>query len=195
MHGFVFHWITEYGYFGLAGLLMLGVVGLPVPDETLLMFAGYLVYKGQFNLLATLAAAIPGSAVGITLSYALGRLAGFELVHHFGRFLHFDQKELDRTRAWFDRHGKWALTFGYFIPGVRHFTALVAGASRLEIPIFAAFAYAGAVLWCTSFILAGRILGKEWATVGRAIRHHLSLAAAVVAVAVLVYWLIRIRKS
>jgi membrane protein DedA with SNARE-associated domain len=41
----IVYWIAHYGYLALFGLLMLGIVGLPVPDETLLTFAGYLVFR------------------------------------------------------------------------------------------------------------------------------------------------------
>jgi membrane protein DedA with SNARE-associated domain len=69
-------WIAHYGYLALFGLLMLGIVGLPMPDETLLTFAGYLVFRQQFALLPTLAAAFCGSICGMSLSYGLGRTLG-----------------------------------------------------------------------------------------------------------------------
>ncbi len=46
----VLEWITQYGYLAIFCLLMFGIVGLPVPDETLLTFSGYLIYKGSFAL-------------------------------------------------------------------------------------------------------------------------------------------------
>ena len=58
--------------------------------------------------------------------------------------------------------GHWALTFGYFIPGVRHFTAYAAGMSELEAPQFALFAYSGAVLWVGTFLSLGYFLGERW---------------------------------
>ena len=50
MEQHILAWITEYGYAAIIGLLMLGIVGLPVPDETLLTFTGYLVFRGTFRL-------------------------------------------------------------------------------------------------------------------------------------------------
>ena len=80
----ILHWISEYGYFGLFSLLVLGIVGLPVPDETLLTFAGYLIFRGQLRLVPTMLAAFLGSACGITLSYTLGRLTGYFLIEKYG---------------------------------------------------------------------------------------------------------------
>jgi membrane protein DedA with SNARE-associated domain len=52
------YWVTHYGYGGIFVLLMLGIVGIPIPDESLLAFAGYLVSKGELQLLPTLAVAL-----------------------------------------------------------------------------------------------------------------------------------------
>ena len=49
MEQHILSWITEYGYAAIVGLLMLGIVGLPVPDETLLTFTGYLVFRGNLR--------------------------------------------------------------------------------------------------------------------------------------------------
>ena len=72
----IMHWMAHDGYLALFGLLMLGIVGLPVPDETWLTFAGYLVFRQQLALLPTLAVACCGSMCGMTLRYGLGRTLG-----------------------------------------------------------------------------------------------------------------------
>ena len=66
-------WIVSYGYVSLIGLLMLGVVGAPFPDDLILLFAGYLVSAGYLKIEPTMASAWVGSLLGISLSYALGR--------------------------------------------------------------------------------------------------------------------------
>ena len=150
----------QYGYGALFALLVAGIVGLPVPDETLLTLAGFLVYKGKFELIPMLLAGFLGSACGITVSYLIGRTAGIYTIHKFGRFLRVDDVALARVRHWYERFGKWILVVGYFIPGVRHFTALVAGASRLPYREFAIFAYVGALLWSSLFITIGYYFGR-----------------------------------
>ncbi len=79
-----FHWIETYGYLGVFLSLMLGMFGLPVPDETILAFVGYLVFKGDFQALPALLAAFLGSICGITLSYLVGRTLGLPLLHKYG---------------------------------------------------------------------------------------------------------------
>ena len=138
--------LAHYGYVALFTLLVLGIVGLPVPDEALLLLAGYLVFTHELALAPTLAAAGLGSLCGITLSYALGRLIGRSVVHGLGRWVRVDPAHLARMQAWYVRGGKYLLLVGYYIPGVRHLTAYVAGALQLAPPVFALFAYTGGFL-------------------------------------------------
>lgn len=188
-------WIVHYGYAGIFALLMLGIVGLPVPDETLLTFAGYLVFQRRLHLAPTLAAALLGSICGITISYVLGRLTGYFLIEKYGPKLHIHMDRVHKVHDWFQRLGRFTLTFGYFVPGVRHLTAYVAGASELEAPVFAAFAYAGAALWTTSFIALGYLLGEQWTRISGDVHRWISLAAAAAAVMALGWYLWRRRRQ
>ena|SRR5947209_2527355 len=155
-------WVSHYGYIGLFGALMFGIAGLPIPDETILVFCGYLIAAGRMTWGGAFATAVAGSLCGITLSYFIGRTAGHALVLRYGRYVHVTQKQLDEVHSWFQRLGHWLLTFGYFILGVRHLTALVAGLSELEFGIFARYAYAGAVLWVATFLGIGYFVGDHW---------------------------------
>ncbi|HVX67950.1 MAG TPA: DedA family protein [Bryobacteraceae bacterium] len=190
----VLNWITHYGYFGMFGLLVLGIVGLPVPDEMMLTFAGYLVYKGQLQLVPTLAAGFLGSVCGITLSYILGRATGYFLIEKFGAKLHIKMDRVHQVHDWFHRLGRFTLTIGYYIPGVRHLTAYVAGASELEAPIFAIFAYLGAFLWSASFITLGYFLGENWEKASDQVHGYLIAAIAVSVSVAALYWLWRRRR-
>jgi membrane protein DedA with SNARE-associated domain len=167
------HWVSQYGYAGIFFLLFLGIVGLPIPDETLLTFAGYLIFKNNLKLAPTYAVAVLGSACGITVSYGMGRSLGLFLVHHYGRLFRITPEELDRVHAWFDRFGTWTLLFGYFIPGVRHLTAVVAGTSKLNPLHFAVFAYSGALIWAATFIGVGFYFGDQWTQVLEQVHRNL----------------------
>jgi len=181
-------WVSTYGYTAIFGLLVLGIVGLPVPDETLLVFSGYLASQGHLNFALALLIAFLGSACGITCSYYIGRGVGLTVIHRYGKWLHIRQEHIDRVHQWFDRLGHWALVVGYFIPGVRHLTAIVAGTSELEYRHFALYAYAGALFWVTVFLSLGYVVGDKWQQVYGRIHHHAHIAGAVLTVAALAYW-------
>jgi len=192
----VLAWITQYGYLAIFSLLVLGIVGLPVPDETLLTFTGYLVYSGHLSLPLAFGTALAGSISGITISFYLGRVLGMQVIHRYGRYLRIKEDHFNKAHAWFERVGHWALTIGYFIPGVRHLTAYAAGISELKPTHFALFAYSGAVLWVSTFIGLGYFLGDRWKAVEANIHHYLVLTAIAIAVLVIAYlvWWKWIRK-
>lgn len=177
-------WLSRYGLQAVFGLQVLGIVGLPVPDEVLLTVAGTLARAGKLPLAGTLAAAMCGAMVGITISYVLGRVVGLAALR---KIVHIPDESLHRVERWFRRSGGWLLTFGYFIPGVRHVTAIAAGSSGLGYAPFAAYAYPGAIVWSSFFVTAGYVLGDEWRPAYEAIRRNVSVVIAAVALAYGVY--------
>lgn len=154
-------WITNYGYIGIFALLIFGIVGLPVPDEWLLVLSGYLVFKDVLSFTPTVAVAVGGSIVGLTVSYALGRTSGGYVLRRYGRWLSLTEEKLLRTQQWFQNFGRWTLVVGPFIPGIRNLMGYVAGASRLKLHVFARFAYLGAFVSALSFVTFGYVLGRH----------------------------------
>ena len=175
----VFHWVIQYGYAALIGSMMLGIIGLPIPDETLLMFAGYLVSKNSLQLHYVMLSAFSGSIAGISVSYAVGRRYGLPLLLKL-HIPSFSKEKLELARNWYRRFGKWALIIGYFIPGIRHLTAFTAGMSGLRYRSFGLFAYTGALLWSATFVLLGKFVGGRWKTVSDEIQSKLLLVVAIV---------------
>ncbi len=155
-------WLVNYGSISLFFLLALGIVALPIPEETLMVIAGALMSNGTLGLPSTIISAYLGSVCGISLSYTLGRTVGLFFIHKYGRWVGLTQKRLNKAHRWFEHFGKWSLLFGYFIPGIRHFTGFCAGATYLEVGHFALFAYSGALLWVTTFLSLGYFFGNYW---------------------------------
>lgn len=161
-HELLAQWLLHYGPFALFGLLALGIIALPVPDETLMVLSGVLMYKGTLSIPTTVFATIAGSITGITISYFIGRTLGHYVVVRFGGWLGVTDEKIHKAHDWFDHLGKWALFFGYFIPGVRHLTGILAGSIALEYTHFALFAYTGAIVWASTFLSLGYFFGNYW---------------------------------
>jgi membrane protein DedA with SNARE-associated domain len=157
----VVEWITNYGYFGIFFLLIFGIVGLPVPDEWLLVLAGYLAFKDVLGFVPTLAIASVGTASGLTVSYALGRSSSDFLMRKCGAWLSIDEEKIRRVQHWFQNLGRWVLIVGPFIPGVRNLMGYVAGASKLRLQVFMRFAYLGALISSATFVTFGYFVGKH----------------------------------
>jgi len=188
-------WISTYGYAAIFLLLMLGIVGLPVPDETLLVFCGYLVSSGRLHPVAIFGTAVAGSCCGISISYTIGRTLGLGFVHRYGKYVHITEERLTKIHEWFDKLGHWALFFGYFIAGVRHFTAIVAGTSNFAYRSFAAYAYSGAAVWAATFLTLGYVVGENWREIAEALHKYVLYASGVIIVAAIAIYLWRRRKK
>jgi membrane protein DedA with SNARE-associated domain len=191
---FLIHWIKANKYLGIFSSLMLGMFGLPVPDESILTFTGYLISRHHLLPLRALAAAFLGSACGITLNYVVGRTAGYHLIRRYGRILRVTPEKLEQAHHWFAHHGKWALFLGYFFPGLRHLVPVVAGASRLQWPVFAVFTYSGGFLWTAAFVGLGYAVGEEGGQVPARLQLYLLMALGFFFTGLVFYWLLRRRK-
>jgi membrane protein DedA with SNARE-associated domain len=186
------NWLGHYGPVVLFLAQMFGIFGVPIPDELLLTVAGALVRRGEINGPATLVAAIGGCSTGITGSYVLGRTVGITALR---RVLHIRERSLERAQRWFKRFGVWLLAFGYFVPGVRHITAIAAGSTPLDYGQFARAAYPGAVLWCCVFLGTGYIAGERLGDLILFIRSHLGAAGASLFAAAVIYILVTTRRA
>ena len=157
----VVQWVTDYGYFGIFFLLIFGIIGLPVPDEWLLVISGYLAFKNVLGFFPTLAVAVLGSAAGLTMSYVLGRTFSGYIVRRYGHWLSIDNETIQRTQHWFHNLGRWVLVIGPFVPGVRNLIGYIAGATRLRVHIFMRFAYLGAFISSATFVSFGYLVGRH----------------------------------
>ena len=164
--------ISQYGYIAIFALLAGGMIGMPLPDETIMVFLGYLVHAGSLQYGPTLISAIIGSLTGITLSYMIGRNIGLPIIDRFGSRIGITQAKMEQVEKWFNRFGKFALPIGYFVPGVRHVMAYFSGISRLSFRDFALYAYTGGAFWVILFVSLGWFLGESWYRVSQSIQQY-----------------------
>lgn len=168
-------YIAEYGYAALFGLFFLGIIGMPLPEETLLVFSGFLVSTGQLAYWPTFLVCFLGSITAMTAAYWIGRKLGHAFLDRYGKRFGMGYTVYKRTEEWFNRVGKWALPLGYFIPGVRQFTAYFAGITKLPFVTFMIFTYAGGLFWSFLFVTIGWQLGARWEQVFDLISRNLAI--------------------
>ncbi len=181
----IFAWIVAHGYGVIFLLLVGGVVGLPIPDETLLVGCGALIERGTLHAAPAFFSALAGSWCGISLSYTIGRTLGAGAVSRYGKYLHLTEARMAHVHQWFERIGHWALFLGYFIAGVRHITAITAGMSKLEFPSFVAYAWSGGAVWVTTFLTLGYYLGDNWKQIAELLHRDIGYASLVLIAAAL----------
>ena len=104
-----------------------------------------------------------GSVVGAFALYGLGALLGLERLRTIARrtpLLHVE--DVDRTVAWFSRHGGKAVFFGRMLPIFRSLISIPAGVVRMPLWRFGLLTLAGSLLWNSVFVLSGYLLGEQW---------------------------------
>lgn len=180
LQDWLLNFILIYGYAAVFVLLVLGIVGLPIPDELLMMFTGYLASRGQMTLLTVMIVSVSGSLVGMLLSYWLGRRFGLPLLHKLGPRLRLTPARFERTSQWFERFGPAIVTFGYFFPAIRHLSAYFAGMRSWNPLKFFGYAFPGALLWAFIYVRLGYYFGENWNTCFAYIRTYIWIPIGII---------------
>jgi membrane protein DedA with SNARE-associated domain len=183
MHGYFSDLIHHYGYAGIYGSLVLGIVGVPVPDEILMLFCGFLVSKGELRYFPTLITAFCGSISGMSVAY----FVAYMLESYLKRKKKALVDKIAGVSSWFQKYGKFAIIIGYFIPGIRYVTAYFSGMSEIRYRQFITYAACGAAVWTTTFITAGLYLGKQWKKYSHLIYHYSEIFIVLLIAAVLIF--------
>lgn len=165
--GWVIDVVDTLGAVGVALLVAAENVLPPVPSEVILPLAGYLASRDRENLVTMIVAATIGSVIGALLLYRLGAKLGEERLRRtFDRVPLLEQRDLDRARGWFERHGERAVLLGRMVPVVRSFISVPAGVERMPLIRFTAYTTLGSAIWNTIFVVLGYQLGSRWTTIG-----------------------------
>src|ERR1700751_2060377 len=121
---FVTQVIQSGGYSGIVALMGIESACIPLPSEIIMPFAGYLVYKGQFNLYWVATAGAIGCNLGSVLAYEVGYYGGSPLVEKYGRYILLKQHDLELTDRLFHKYGEITIFVGRLLPVIRTFIAL-----------------------------------------------------------------------
>ena len=167
----------------------------PLPSEVILPLAGFAASLGSFTLFGALFWTTLGSVVGALGLYSIGRWVGEDRIRRAVRKLPLvDVDDLDRSTAWFERHGRKAVFFGRMVPVFRSLISIPAGVTQMSIWQFLAFTTAGSLIWNSIFLLAGYQLGENWSAV-EPYASVLQYVVIAVVVAVIAYGLVRRIRS
>jgi len=173
--------LNSYGYWAVAGVLLLENCGVPVPGETILIAAAVYAGAGQLNIVVVAAIGFAASVLGDNVGFAIGRYGGRRLVLRFGRYVLLTEKHLDKAEEFFIRHGGKVVTVARFIAGLRQANGIVAGLVGMPWRRFLAFNALGAALWVGFWSAVGYFAGNHLAAIYDQVhRYELYLLAVVV---------------
>lgn len=149
------------GYAALVGIIFAEtglLVGFVLPGDSLLFTVGVVSGAGRLNILLINVLLMAATIAGDTCGYLLGRKAGTRVFNRpNSRFFH--REHLERTQAFYEKHGGKTIIFARFVPIIRTFAPFVAGIARMPYLRFMSFDVFGAIGWVASMTLAGYFLG------------------------------------
>lgn len=165
------HVIEVFGYPGIFVLITLESTLVPIPSEVVMPFAGYMASQGKFSLAVILVINSAGAMLGSGICYWIGVGGGKPFLANYGKYFLIRRHDIERTEAFFAKHGRKTILIARFLPVIRHVISVPAGIARMPLPGFFLQTFLGATIWGGTLILLGYYLGANWETFTRTLEH------------------------
>lgn len=173
-------------------------VGVPLPDEAVLLTVGFLAHKGSVQLAPAIACSVVGAAIGSSVSYTLGLRLGRPVVARIARRMRIREERLESAEAWMRRRGGVGVFLTRVLPVARNVASYAAGIASIPEKIFYPAMLSGSLVWCVTVLLLGDALGAHYREILKVGGTGLLIAIGL-AVAGVVAWLawsrLRSRRS
>jgi membrane protein DedA with SNARE-associated domain len=193
--------MEQFGYLGVAFLIMIENLFPPIPSEVILTFGGFMTTTAELNIPLMIVAATIGAVVGAAILYGIGTLLDVErldkIVDKYGNILRITHADIHKADSWFDRYGFWTVFFCRFVPLIRSLISLPAGMANMNFGLFLLFTTVGTVIWNTVLIYLGAAVGSQWETIVHYMDIYSNVAyviLGIIGIAVII-WYIRKRKQ
>ncbi len=151
--------LGHWGYLAIFVFVVLGNMGVPIPEETVLLVAGYLVWQGDLRLATVLAVGILGAVAGDSLGYWIGRKFGQGAIERYGHWILITPARLESARRFVTRYGSLGVFAARFLPGLRFLAGPLAGTSGLRPASFILANVLGAALYVPLAVAVGYAVG------------------------------------
>ena len=185
--------VDRFGYFGVAGLVLIESFGVPAPGETAIIAGAAYAGSGHLNILVVAAVAFLAAVIGDSIGYLIGRKGGRPLVHRFGRYVRLTPPRLERVERFMARQGFKIVVIARFVEGLRQFNGIVAGITEMRFSLFVLCNAIGAALWVGCWSTVGYLAGDHLSEVTEAVSKYLVVAVGLAVLAVMGYVWFRFR--
>lgn len=190
--------ITALGYPGIALVMFAENLFPPIPSELVMPFAGFIVGKGEMNLVAVLLAGTIGAVLGALALYYIGMWADETIIRRFirryGKFFFISEADIDKTLGFFAKYGEIVVFTGRLIPLVRSLISIPAGMNRMPMGRFLLWTTFGSLIWNGLLTYAGIVLGSQWENVLGLVDRYEKVALGIIAVGLIWFVVNRVLK-
>lgn len=180
--------ITEnFGYLGIFIATMLEYACIPLPSEIVLPAVGLSIANGRYSFTLVLICTICAAIVGALISYTVGYFGGEIVIRWLKRRIPSSRKGIDMIEYLFSNYGKLAVFFTRVVPFTRTYVSLLAGAERLNKPIFIVFSAIGIGIWNFVLLLTGFYIGNNTELIGSIFRKYSTICILIVIVGIVIF--------
>jgi len=160
----VVYYVTKYGYTAVFILVFLQEIGMPnpLPNELLLMFSGYLSFKGILYLPGVLVTVISADFIGTNILYFIFYSTGTFILLKKPKWFPLSQKTLDKLTTKINHGGYKSIFLFRLTPFTRGYTSVICGLLQIKPKVFLPIALFSAITWATIYVVAGRLIGPSW---------------------------------
>ncbi|WP_010493950.1 DedA family protein [Paenibacillus elgii] len=158
-------WIGQFGYLALFFALWLGIVGMPIPDEVIVMTGGAVTASGLLHPVPAFLLTYLGVVSGLSLGYVLGRYAGTPVLERLRKKKKMD-KAIEMSEKLNQKYGSLALIISYFFPVVRHVLPYLVGMNKMSFRRYALLSYTTGFVWTLAFFFIGRLTAGHAQEIG-----------------------------
>jgi membrane protein DedA with SNARE-associated domain len=158
----IFWAMLELKYAGIIVLMFLDNTILPIPGETFLLFAGYLISIGQMDFWLVVLACSAGALLGASLGYWIGHKYGESFVERYGKFVLLSKSHLRLANSWFAKRGSLTVFYSRFVPGVGYLMCIPAGIAKMNRWLFLLMTFLSSLLWYTGVVYVCKLFARQW---------------------------------
>ena len=182
-------YLAHYGYWAVAAALLLENAGLPVPGETMLLLASFLVFsEHRLRLPFIILLGVCAATLGDNLGFLLGHYGGEPLLERYRKIPRV-HRTLARAERLIQRYGSFAIFIARFIAGMRIIAGPLAGVLRMPWRKFVVFNFLGAAVWVTVISSIGYFFGRHWDELSRIMKGvNAAMLLAAVLLVVFFWW-------
>lgn len=155
-------YISTHGVFAIfMGMFLIGV-GVPVPSEITLGFAGYLIYTNQLKFVPVIAASVLGEVLGSIISYGIGFYSATAIVSRYWKKASNTNRKMASVQQWLNRYGMTAVFLGRIFPVIRGAVPIPAGLLQMNFTKYVMCIMVSSIIWCIALVYLGIALGQNW---------------------------------
>lgn len=147
--------IEHYGYFLLFLVLLGGIIGIPVPDEGVLLFSGALIAKGHLSFIPVFMCSVLAILTGSIINYRIALQVGKWRLARWGKRVGLPVRTWKKSVRMFRKNGLWTIPISYFIPGVRMGVSYGAGLMCLGMRPYILLTLIGVIGWVGVYLGLG----------------------------------------